>query len=219
MRLSVKLMKVYFDLVYNRVYDLTTARLSRYRQLQATCISKLDLGENSRLLCVGLGTGNEILQVLAVNPSVDIVGVDYSDTALRKAYKKALSRGKTIECLVMDARHLEFTAESFDRVVCIHVTDFVVEDGKVTDEIIRVLKEGGQFVITYPSGRENMGLAVNLLKDGFLRTSPGKHPARAVSEFLGQVILGMVYLPLLFVPGERPIPAASWRPRLARPPP
>ncbi len=195
--LGTKLMRAYFNYAYNPVYDFTTGRLSLYRQLQQRCIGKLQFEDNDRVLCVGLGTGNEILHVLRMNRNVSIVGVDYSSTALRKAYQKASAQGKEIEVLAMDARSLEFTPESFDQVLCIHVMDFVEENEKVTDEILGVLKAGGQFVITYPSDKEGAGLGLNILKD-IIRHNPdaGRYRALAWAKSLGQILAGTVYLPL-----------------------
>ncbi len=204
MSFAEKLLQAYFNYVYNPVYDFTTGRLNRYQKLQGSCINKLDLKEGDKILCVGLGTGNEILHILRKNSNVKIVGVDYSNTALRKAYKKALKSGKEIDLFLMDARHLEFPAESFDKVLCLHVIDFVGESKEVNSEIIRVLKKGGQYVITYPSDKEGPNLGRNLLKDSLLSSlSSGKHTLKAYLEFAAQFVVGCVYLPLLLRPKKR----------------
>ncbi len=194
-------MKAYFNFAYNPVYDFTIGRLNLYRRLQERCVSKLEFEDNDRVLCVGLGTGNEIFHVLEMNRNVSIVGVDYSYTALQKAYKKALAWGKEIEGLVMDARCLEFATGSFDKALCIHVMDFVQENEKVTDEILRVLKDEGQFVITYPSEKEGLKLGINLLKDSIRHNmSSGKNYIRAFLALLMQMLVGIIYLPFLFRP-------------------
>ena len=197
-------MQAYFNYAYNPVYDFTTARLNRYRKLQQRCVGKLELEDNDRVLCIGLGTGNEIFYILEMNRNVGIVGVDYSHTALQQAYKKALALGREIEVLAMDARRLEFTAGSFDKVLCLHVMDFLADNREVTSEILRVLKRGGQFVITYPSDKEGPKLGFNLLKDGIhSNLDSGKHRIKAVFEPLAQIVVGIVYLPLLFRPKKR----------------
>jgi ubiquinone/menaquinone biosynthesis C-methylase UbiE len=153
---------------------------------------------------VGVGTGNEVLHILQVNSNVKIVAVDYSETAFRKAYRKALASGKKIEVLNMDARCLEFAAGSFDKVLCLHVTDFVEDNRQVTSEILRVLKDGGRFVITYPSDKEGLKLGCNLLRD-VIRTNlnSGKHPVKAFFELIAQMLMGFVYLPLVFRPKKK----------------
>jgi len=197
MSIARKLMQVYFDVAYNRLYDFTTARLGLYRRLQERCVSKLELKDNDKVLCVGLGTGNEVLHILQRNKSVDIVGVDCSRTALQKAYRKALMWGKEIEVLLMDARQLEFAAATFDKVLCLHVTDFIEENTEITSEILRVLKEGGQFVITYPSEKESAKLGANVLKDSFHCNVRARNCLHGVLVFLAQMAMGCVYLPLL----------------------
>jgi len=199
MSFAQRIMQAYFDFVYNRVYDFTTGRLHRYRKLQGRCVSRLELEDGDNILCVGVGTGNEVLHILQIDRNVKIVGVDYSKTALQKAYRKALARGKEIEVLIMDARRLEFAAESFDKVLCLHVMDFIDDNKEATTEILRVLKHGGQFVITYPSDKEGLKLGCNLLRD-VIRTNldSGKHPVKAFFELIAQMLMGFVYLPLVF---------------------
>lgn len=204
MNTSGKLMQAYFNYAYNPVYDFVTGRFSRYHHLQNRCIGKLDFKDKDRVLCVGVGTGNEILHILHGNRNVSIIGVDYSRTALQRAHRKALALGKKIELLIMDARHLEFTDGSFDKVLCIHVMDFAQENKKVTGEILRVLKPGGQFVITYPSAKEGPRLGIGLLSDSVRHSiNLGKHRAIALLECLAQMLAGIVYLPLLFRPKRK----------------
>ena len=189
-------MKAYFNFAYNPVYDFAVGRLNLYRKLQERCVGKLELKDNDRVLCVGLGTGNEVSHILKINRNVNIVGVDYSHTALRKAHKKALEWGKEIEVLPMDARRLEFAAGSFDKVLCIHVMDFVEEREKVTDEVLRVLKKGGRFVITYPSEKEGAGMGFNLLRDNIRHNiDSGSHRISAISKSLAQILVGIVACP------------------------
>jgi ubiquinone/menaquinone biosynthesis C-methylase UbiE len=198
MSFSGKLIRLYFDYVYNPVYDLATGRLNIYRRLHEICVGKLDFRDKDRVLCVGVGTGNEIVRVLHVNRTVSIVGVDYSRRALDKARRKVLALGKEIEPIVMDARLLQFPSESFDKVLCIHLMDFVDENEEVTGEILRVLKQEGQFVISYPSDKEGARLGANILKDGFHYNMSSGNYIIGFLAFLMQMSVGFFYLPLIF---------------------
>ncbi|MCD6359033.1 MAG: class I SAM-dependent methyltransferase [Dehalococcoidia bacterium] len=203
MSFSEKLVGFYFDRVYNPVYDLTTARFSAYRRLQNRSAGKFEFKDRDRLLCVGIGTGSEIPYILSRNGDVDIVGVDMSGRALKRAYQKGLEMGREVELFNMDARNLEFPEESFDKVLCLHVMDFIEDDEVATGGILRVLKKGGQFVITYPMNREGVKLGANMLKDGFhYNMASGKY-RRAFVELLAQVGVGIVYFPLLFRKKQR----------------
>jgi ubiquinone/menaquinone biosynthesis C-methylase UbiE len=196
-------MQAYFNLVYNPVYDFTTGRLSRYSKLQRLAAARLELKDGEQLLCVGIGTGNEICHVLEANKNVDITGVDYSRTALEKACKKALKLGKEISFNLMDARKLEFTDARFDKVFCFHVLDFVEDGWVVTNEILRVLKPGGRFVITYPSDHEGPSMGYGLMKEvAHEYLNSGKNRFLAVLETSIHLIGNMAYIPLLLRPQQ-----------------
>lgn len=103
----------------------------------------------------------------------------------------------------MDAQNLEFTTGSFDKVLCLHVMDFIEDKRKTTAEILRVLKRGGQFVITYPSAKEGVKLGANLLRDSIrYNTNSGKY-IRVLSGLLSTLSGGIAYIPLIFRPEQK----------------
>jgi ubiquinone/menaquinone biosynthesis C-methylase UbiE len=202
MSFTGKLMRAYFNYAYTPVYDFTTGRFNCYHRLQERCVDKLELKDNEKVLCVGVGTGNEILHIYRNNRNVSIVGIDYSHTALRKARRKAV--GGEIALLIMDARHLQFAEGSFDKILCLHLMDFIQDRVGVTSEILRVLKVGGRFVITYPSDKEGPRLGISLLSDNVRNSiNSGKHCVKVLLESLVQMLPGIVYLPLLCRPEQK----------------
>jgi ubiquinone/menaquinone biosynthesis C-methylase UbiE len=82
-------------------------------------------------------------------------------------------------------------------VVCIHVTDFIQGVREVTSEIVRVLKDGGQFVITYPSKIEGAKLGANIIKDSFYRNVHSGDYIAGFFKFIIQIVLGAAYMPLV----------------------
>lgn len=207
MKLADKLVRIYFDIAYNQVYDLTTARFNLYQELQKRCVGKLKIEDDDKVLCVGLGTGNEIQHILESNKDVSITGVDYSTTALRKAREKAAGLNNRIRLFLMDARNLDFPTGNFDKVLCLHVMDFINDHQLVGKEILRVLNTGGQFVITYPSDSEGLKLGLSLLKSTLRLKSSYSGifiRIRALGQVLIHVLVGTVYLPLLFRPKSKP---------------
>jgi ubiquinone/menaquinone biosynthesis C-methylase UbiE len=185
------------------VYDSTTARINSYHSLQQKCISKLKFEDSDRVLCVGIGTGNEILHIFQANESVNIVGIDYSNSALKRAHQKALKLGKEIQVSTMDVQDMNFKAASFDKVVCLHVMDFLINPEVATSEIFRVLKDGGQFVVTYPFSVENIRMAKNLVKGNPDNNSKlWKSRAGMFRNSLSMIMTGFIYLPLFFRPGK-----------------
>ncbi len=192
------LLQLYFDFVYNPAFDLTTAQTSPYRRLQRQCLDKLHLEDGASVVCIGLGTGNEVVGLLERNRHLDIVGVDTSPVALRRARKKAEKMGKSITTLTRDAQHLDLPDGCFDKALCLHVMDFVPDHRQATREVFRVLKPGGEFVITYPSGTgTRVGSEIARSIRNHLRQ--GRY-GMAAREFLAVAGAGIVYLPLLLRP-------------------
>lgn len=199
MGITDKFVKAYINHVYNRFYDITTARISYYPALQRDCISRLNIQDNDSILCVGLGTGNELFRILEHNKKVKITGIDLSEVALQKASQKSKIPGSKVTLSCMDAKNLSFSDQSFNKVLCIHVMDFVDDWKAVTREIMRVLKKDGHFVITFPSQNEGLRLGVNLVKESVRHhTNSGKKILATVTSSISLLLGGIVYLPLMF---------------------
>jgi len=205
--LNEKFTRWYFDTVYNPCYDFTTARFGRYRQLQERCLAKLSFstpGRTGNVLCVGAGTGNEITRILRLDPDAEITAIDYSTRALEKARQKAEAAGKDIKALPMDARQLEFPQGTFERVLCIHVMDFLSDSEAATAEIVRVVKKGGEFVITFPSDNEGPGLGKAFFEDSVSEDKArGRNLTVAYLRATGKLLMGFVYLPLYMRKGKK----------------
>ncbi len=192
------LLRLYFDRIYNPIYDLTTATLNRYRLVQARCLAALELQSARRLLCVGLGTGGEAAAALRIAPRIEISGIDFSASALEASRRKHGRLGRKADQRLMDAAELAYAEGYFDRALCVHVLDFVPDVEAVIRGILRVLAPGGCFVLTLPSQLEGAALGAGLAADEFqsiLRT--GKTALRAIAEIVSRLILGLAYLPLM----------------------
>ena len=191
-------MKFYFDHVYNPVYDFIVTQIAPYQRLQQSCIEKLELKEGDKILCAGVGTGNEILRILQMKPNIQIVGIDTSSTALRKAQRKAQKQGKQIETRLMDVQKLEFADGSFDKALCVHVTDFVPDTAKASSEIYRVLKRGGNFTMTFPSAKEDLSFGINVIGDAIRYHIKAKKFHRIPLILVSTLLGALVYFPFLF---------------------
>lgn len=198
------LQRLYFNSVYNPLYDATTARFSRYKSLQARCIESLGLAGTQSLLCVGLGTGNELVAALAAAPGIRLTGIDLSPSALAASRRKLRAAGGGADLQIMDATALGFPDASFDRVLCVHVLDFLETPGAAVREMVRVLKPGGWLVATFPSRLEGAALGVSLARDQVRQAlRSGSHALAVTAELLTAYTLGLVYVPLLLRGGRR----------------
>ena len=187
----------YFDLVYMPVYDRTVASIAPYRRFIEDRAGRLALRSGSSVLSVGAGTGNEILHLAKHATATDfsLVAVDLSRRSLRRARSKFYGHGDLLEILEMDAHRLAFRDHQFDAVMCLHTMDFVQDSVAVTLEIFRVLKKGGDFIITYPTGRGSSGLAgeIRRIIAGNLRRG---RLLSATAEVIATLGASVAYAPL-----------------------
>ena len=102
-----------------------------------------DLPSNTLVLDLGTGTG-VLLQFLLQN-NLEVIGIDFSKDMIRKANEKI---GKNQGSLVLgDIENLPFQNEAFDIVSAMTTLEFVNNVEKLLQEIRRVLKSGGQFIL------------------------------------------------------------------------
>ena len=120
---------------YDRLNRLMTLGLDR-------CWRKRALrGVQGNVLDVACGTGD--MAVSLVERGCTVTGIDLSEEMLAIARQKA----PMVTFMIADAEHLPFPDASFDAVTCAFgVRNFVhLEQG--LNEMLRVLKTGGQLVI------------------------------------------------------------------------
>lgn len=127
------------------IYDQTFGVITQAARRAA--VRKVTGAEGMRVLEVGVGTG---LSLPLLPRHMRVTGVDYSSEMLAQAERRVARMDLPhIESLQrMDARHLGFENASFDRVVAMHMISVVPEPERVMREIVRVLKPGGQLIMS-----------------------------------------------------------------------
>lgn len=109
------------------------------------------------VLEVGVGTG---LALPLYDPRLRVTGIDYSAEMLARAERKVAALGlANVSLRRMDARTLDFPDASFESVAAMHILSVVPEPERVMAEIARVLKPGGEVVITNHFARDRGVLA------------------------------------------------------------
>lgn len=140
-----------FTKEHAQVYDERNSKLAPISENMHFLIRLIlqDLPMRSHVLCVGVGTGAEILSLAKAFPEWTFVGVDPSDSMLevcRERLKAAgvLNRCELIHGYVQDAPK----GESFDVALSILVAHFVKRDERVSffKNMVSRLKNGGYLV-------------------------------------------------------------------------
>jgi phosphatidylethanolamine/phosphatidyl-N-methylethanolamine N-methyltransferase len=128
---------------YSRYYDLIFGRVFASGREMAPYL--LDLKPNMELLEVGVGTG---LSLPMLPRNIRITGVDLSEKMLVQA-RKRLEKEElrdNVNLIKMDATHLQFPDNSFDRVLAAYFISCVPDPVRVIEEMKRVCKPGGYLV-------------------------------------------------------------------------
>jgi phosphatidylethanolamine/phosphatidyl-N-methylethanolamine N-methyltransferase len=132
------------------VYDLVFGPVFRQGRRAA-----IDAAEKvgGRFLEVGVGTG---ISLPGYDRANSIFGVDISEPMLAKARRRVDTLGLNhVEAIkVMDAEKLDFPDNAFDVVIAQYVITAVPNPERALDEFARVVKPGGEIVITTRVGAE-----------------------------------------------------------------
>jgi phosphatidylethanolamine/phosphatidyl-N-methylethanolamine N-methyltransferase len=131
-----------YDIVFGPVF-------SRGRRTAVEAAERV----GGRILEVGVGTGLSLDQYARRNR---LVGIDISEPMLEKARErvKRLRLGNVEAISVMDAEHLTFPDASFDVVVAQYVVTAVPHPEQALDEFVRVVRPGGEIILTTRIGAE-----------------------------------------------------------------
>jgi len=101
-----------------------------------------------KMLEVGCGNG-DFSNYLSLHHKAAITGVDFSNESIKIANQKK-EHFNTITALfdVADAEKLPFEKEEFDIVISCECLEHVPHPQKMIDELYRVVKKGGQVILT-----------------------------------------------------------------------
>jgi ubiquinone/menaquinone biosynthesis C-methylase UbiE len=101
-----------------------------------------------RVLEIGCGRGDFSIWLAGKYSGAEVTGVDFSEAAIATAQKRADASGSTAQFKVEDAEGLSFADGSFDCVISCECMEHVPHPRQMAREIHRVLRAGGQFILT-----------------------------------------------------------------------
>ena len=131
--------------------DGETERLIRQAEFLGRWVYRsLDLHSTKRLLEVGCGVGAQTLQLRKRWPALRVVAIDQSEAQLTKArtnLKKEIGWGM-VELRQAAAEKNGLAKESFDAAMFCWVLEHLREPEAALRETMRVLKPGGQIILT-----------------------------------------------------------------------
>lgn len=154
------------------VYDLAfTAVMRAGRRAAVAAVAE----GATTVLDVGVGTG---LELPMFPPGRHVVGIDLAEAMLRRAGERTRREGLSgVDGLcVMDATRMAFDDGAFDAAVVPYVLTVVPDPRAMMDEIVRVVRPGGQIVLVNHFGAERGVLKTIEAWLGRRSASLGWHP-------------------------------------------
>jgi len=121
-------------------------------------LSIADVQAGSRVLDVASGTGEPAITLAKkMKGEIEITGTDAMEGMVKVAQNKVKNLGlNNIEFTTMPAEKLEFEDNSFDHVICRFGVMLFQDSQQGLNEMCRVLKPGGRFVIAVWNTPETM---------------------------------------------------------------
>jgi ubiquinone/menaquinone biosynthesis C-methylase UbiE len=134
------------------VYDLMTRLFfrDRYREIATAIAAEAPAG--ATVVDLGSGTGEVLVQLANLAPSLELTGVDVDAGMVARARRKAAGRASGAAArlprfMVADASALPFASDSVDLVVSSYAVHHLPDRHAARAEILRVLKPGGKAII------------------------------------------------------------------------
>ncbi|MEO5358923.1 MAG: methyltransferase domain-containing protein [Nitrospirota bacterium] len=107
-------------------------------------IAMLSFQPGDRVIIPGVGSGYDLPYV---PHGVSIDGVDISEVMLAIARNKIRNKKQEITLHIMDAEHMDFPSNTFDKAILDLFLTCVYDPQKAFAEIVRVLKPNGEILI------------------------------------------------------------------------
>ncbi len=107
--------------------------------------------ENEKILDLCTGTATNAITIAKKKANTEIIGIDLSKDMLKVAQRKIRKTElKNIKLYQMDATHLKFKSNYFDKILISLVLHELDEElaAKIISEAKRVLKDSGEIIIT-----------------------------------------------------------------------
>ena len=113
-----------------------------------------------RVLEIGCGYGS--LSVYMAKRGAKVTGIDISSEAIKISKRNSFLNNQRVMFKKFCAEDLPFKDKNFDVIICCETLEHILNYKKVINEIIRVTKDSGRFVITIPNSLNPRGFYLRI---------------------------------------------------------
>jgi len=114
-------------------------------------IQLLDIKPRDHVLDIGFGGGATVQKMVRLAPNGLVAGIEISEAMLKRGKKKfgkLISQGK-VDIREGSVSKIPFESDRFDKISTVNTIYFWPDPAVGMEEIIRVMKPNGRFVLTY----------------------------------------------------------------------
>lgn len=117
----------------------------------ARTIAALQLTADEKVLEIGQGNGSHIALLMESAAGLHYIGTDISITMIEEATRinEALLSAGSVAFALSDGEHLDFPADTFQKIFTVNTLYFWKDPKAYAAEIYKVLKPGGRFCIAF----------------------------------------------------------------------
>lgn len=112
-------------------------------------IHALVIEDHEHILEIGHGNAGHVKHILSKAQSIRYTGIDISETMHHEAIRLNKAFGNQVEFLLYDGQTLPFGDKMFDKIFTVNTVYFWQQPVQYLNEIYRVLKDNGAFVLTF----------------------------------------------------------------------
>jgi phosphatidylethanolamine/phosphatidyl-N-methylethanolamine N-methyltransferase len=148
-------------------------------------IARMGCRPGDRILEVGVGTG---LSLSLYPRHVEVTGIDLSREMLVRARvrRRCQRLSQVVALRLMDAEHMQFADNSFDKVVAMYVVSVTPHPARMTAEMRRVCKAGGElFIVNHFQHANSLVRGVERMAAPFSRVM-GFRPDFSLEHFIDE---------------------------------
>jgi 2-polyprenyl-3-methyl-5-hydroxy-6-metoxy-1,4-benzoquinol methylase len=137
------------ELLHDQYYEKEDGNLEHLYELPRTKIALRWVKgiKPQKLLDLGCGPGHLARLIKKVLPRTEIHGVDFSNTAIKKAIK-VLDRCWKIN---LDLEGIPIESNQYDAIICTEVIEHIYDISHVLKEVNRLLRPGGKVLMSVPN--------------------------------------------------------------------
>jgi ubiquinone/menaquinone biosynthesis C-methylase UbiE len=161
-------------------YDKREGYLNSFEKKQLLPLLQ-DL-KGKKVLDVGAGTGR--LSIMLAAAGAEVTSIDVSEKMLKELNRK----NRKIQTVVGEAENLPFEKEFFDVVTAAFLIVHLKDPTRFFDEVYRVLKNGGQFIVTNINQKDPPRIKT---KEGEIVIESFYHRPERIKEILESLAFGI----------------------------